>query len=76
MTVSGGQRTRLGLAHLLYRCLVTEVEVVLLDDCLAAVDVHVARAICEEAVLGILANRQRAVVMVTMSHQRRALSVS
>ena len=34
-------------------------ELVLLDDCLAAVDVHVARAICEEALLGILLDGNR-----------------
>ena len=33
-------------------CLVADVRLVLLDDCLAAVDPHVARAICEEALLG------------------------
>ena len=36
-----------------------KVELVLLDDCLAAVDVHVARAICEEALLGILLDGER-----------------
>ncbi|CAJ1342042.1 unnamed protein product [Effrenium voratum] len=67
-TLSGGQRTRLGLAHLLYRCLVSDVKLVLIDDCLAAVDVHVARAICEEAVLGTLLDGQRTVVMVMNSN--------
>ncbi|CAE7317812.1 ABCC4 [Symbiodinium sp. CCMP2456] len=67
-TLSGGQRTRLGLAHVLYRCLVSEVRVVLLDDCLAAVDPHVARAICEEALLGVLLQGQRSVVMVMNSN--------
>ncbi|CAE7746636.1 ABCC4 [Symbiodinium sp. CCMP2592] len=67
-TLSGGQRTRLGLAHVLYRCLVSEVRVVLLDDCLAAVDPHVARAICEEALLGVLLQDQRSVVMVMNSN--------
>eukprot|EP00435_Cladocopium_sp_Y103_P070120 s1381_g34.t1 len=67
-TLSGGQRARLGLAHVLYRCLVSTVELVLLDDCLAAVDVHVARAICEEALLGILLDGNRTVVMVMNSN--------
>ena len=34
-------------------CLASDVRLVLLDDCLAAVDLHVARAICEEALLGV-----------------------
>ncbi|CAE7546569.1 Abcc1 [Symbiodinium natans] len=67
-TLSGGQRTRLGLAHVLYRCLVADVRLVLLDDCLAAVDPHVARAICEEALLGILLQEGRSVVMVMNSN--------
>ena len=67
-TLSGGQRARLGLAQILYRCLVAKVELVLLDDCLAAVDVHVARAICEEALLGILLDGERTVVMVMNSN--------
>lgn len=67
-TLSGGQRARLGLAHVLYRCLLSTVELVLLDDCLAAVDVHVARAICEEALLGILLDGNRTVVMVMNSN--------
>eukprot|EP00913_Durusdinium_trenchii_P028176 g26418.t1 len=58
-TLSGGQRARLGLAQILYRCLVSDVNLVLLDDCLAAVDVHVAKAICEEALLGVLLDGQR-----------------
>ena len=37
----------------------SDVKLVLIDDCLAAVDVHVARAICEEAVLGTLLDGQR-----------------
>ena len=55
---------RLGLAHVLYRCLVSTVELVLLDDCLAAVDVHVARAICEEALLGILLDGNRSICLI------------
>ncbi|CAK8987864.1 unnamed protein product [Durusdinium trenchii] len=66
-TLSGGQRARLGLAQILYRCLVSDVNLVLLDDCLAAVDVHVAKAICEEALLGVLLDGQRTVVMVMNS---------
>ncbi|CAJ1406943.1 unnamed protein product [Effrenium voratum] len=61
-TLSGGQRTRRG------GCLVSDVKLVLIDDCLAAVDVHVARAICEEAVLGTLLDGQRTVVMVMNSN--------
>ena len=41
----------------------SDVHLVLLDDCLAAVDVHVARAICEEALLGILLDGRRTVTM-------------
>ena len=40
-------------------CLVSNVQLVLLDDMLSAVDVHVARAICEEALLGLLLDGAR-----------------
>mmetsp|Transcript_43969 Transcript_43969/g.139396 ORF Transcript_43969/g.139396 Transcript_43969/m.139396 type:complete len:922 (+) Transcript_43969:62-2827(+) len=68
LTLSGGQRARLGLAHVLYRCLVSQVDLVLLDDCLSAVDVHVAQAIVEEALLGIMLDGRRSVVMVMNSN--------
>lgn len=68
LTLSGGQRARLGLAHVLYRCLVSHVELVLLDDCLSAVDVHVALAIVEEALYGLLLDGRRTVVMVMNSN--------
>jgi len=70
VTVSGGQRARLGLAHLLYRVLAspTPIELILMDDCLAAVDAHVARGIVEEALLGLLVDKSRSVVMVLNSN--------
>jgi len=68
ITLSGGQRARLALAHLVYRCLVSRIDVVILDDILAAVDVHVARDIVEEALLGVIVDGRRTVVMVMNSN--------
>eukprot|EP00929_Paragymnodinium_shiwhaense_P097458 TRINITY_DN59127_c0_g1_i1.p1 TRINITY_DN59127_c0_g1~~TRINITY_DN59127_c0_g1_i1.p1 ORF type:complete len:1329 (+),score=325.24 TRINITY_DN59127_c0_g1_i1:66-3989(+) len=68
VTLSGGQCARVGLAHILYRCLVSRVDTVLLDDFLAAMDVHVARAVAEEGLLGIILDGKRCVMMVMNSN--------
>jgi len=63
-SLSGGQRTRLGLAHVVYRCCVSRVDLVLLDDIFAAVDAKVANLIAQDAVHGLLVRPDRCVVMV------------
>jgi ABC-type multidrug transport system fused ATPase/permease subunit len=51
VNVSGGQKARIGLARAVY----SRADLVLLDDPLAAVDVHVARHIFDECICGVLA---------------------
>ena len=52
-TLSGGQKQRLSLARAAY----SRHELVLLDDPLSAVDVHLTRHIFQECVLGLLMGR-------------------
>lgn len=60
ITLSGGQRQRLALARAAYD---STAEIVLLDDCLSAVDAHVAHRIFRDCILhGPLADRTRLLV--------------
>lgn len=68
INLSGGQKARVSLARACYQ----EADVYLLDDPLAAVDVHVARQLMDECILGIL--KDRAVVLVT--HQIQFLPLA
>ncbi|KAH8832602.1 P-loop containing nucleoside triphosphate hydrolase protein [Flagelloscypha sp. PMI_526] len=63
ITLSGGQRARISLARAVY----ARADLVLLDDCLAAVDSHVAKHIFEHVIgpNGILASKAR--ILVTNS---------
>ncbi|KIK60287.1 hypothetical protein GYMLUDRAFT_73760 [Collybiopsis luxurians FD-317 M1] len=63
ITLSGGQRARIALARAVY----ARADLVLLDDCLAAVDSHVARHIFSRVIgpQGLLANKAR--ILVTNS---------
>ncbi|KAK0488812.1 P-loop containing nucleoside triphosphate hydrolase protein [Armillaria novae-zelandiae] len=63
ITLSGGQRARIALARAVY----ARADLVLLDDCLAAVDSHVARHIFTNVIgpQGILASKAR--ILVTNS---------
>lgn len=63
ITLSGGQRARIGLARAVY----ARADLVLLDDCLAAVDSHVARHVFDNVIgpSGLLATKAR--VLVTNS---------
>ncbi|KAJ3985950.1 multidrug resistance-associated ABC transporter [Lentinula detonsa] len=63
ITLSGGQRARIALARAVY----ARADLVLLDDCLAAVDSHVARHIFTQVIgpQGLLASKAR--ILVTNS---------
>eukprot|EP01052_Picozoa_sp_SAG31_P000605 SAG31_NODE_17_length_35773_cov_25.999271_30_plen_784_part_00 len=66
MNVSGGQKARVALARACYR----RADVVLLDDVLAAVDVHVAEHLIRSCIAGptaALRGSHRALVLVTNS---------
>ncbi|RDB20896.1 Metal resistance protein YCF1 [Hypsizygus marmoreus] len=63
ITLSGGQRARISLARAVY----ARADLVLLDDCLAAVDSHVARHVFDHVIgpHGLLATKAR--ILVTNS---------
>ncbi|KAJ7449546.1 multidrug resistance-associated ABC transporter [Mycena latifolia] len=63
ITLSGGQRARISLARAVY----ARADLVLLDDCLAAVDAHVARHVFDKVIgpNGLLASQAR--ILVTNS---------
>ncbi|KAJ8094347.1 hypothetical protein PM082_010781 [Marasmius tenuissimus] len=65
ITLSGGQRARIALARAVY----ARADLVLLDDCLAAVDSHVARHIFDKVIgpNGILATKARILVTNSVS---------
>ncbi|KAG7093889.1 hypothetical protein E1B28_007528 [Marasmius oreades] len=65
ITLSGGQRARIALARAVY----ARADLVLLDDCLAAVDSHVARHIFDRVIgpNGILATKARILVTNSVS---------
>ncbi|KAF9269001.1 multidrug resistance-associated ABC transporter [Marasmius fiardii PR-910] len=65
ITLSGGQRARLALARAVY----ARADLVLLDDCLAAVDSHVARHIFDRVIgpNGILSTKARILVTNSVS---------
>ncbi|XP_026194197.1 multidrug resistance-associated protein 1-like, partial [Cyclospora cayetanensis] len=59
LNLSGGQKQRVALARAVYR----RSEVYMLDDCLSAVDVHVAQHIFSQCIKGLL--RNAAVLLVS-----------
>ncbi|KDR65747.1 hypothetical protein GALMADRAFT_232908 [Galerina marginata CBS 339.88] len=63
--LSGGQRARIALARAVYAC----ADLVLLDDCLAAVDSHVARHVFDNVIgpNGLLATKARILVTNSIS---------
>ena len=65
ISLSGGQKARIGLA----RCLYVEADIYLLDDPLSAVDVHVGRHIFDYAINGFLKGKIR----VLVTHQLQYL---
>lgn len=58
--LSGGQKWRVALARAFY----SSVNIIILDDVLSAVDAHVAKQICEQALTGDLA-KGRTIILVT-----------
>ncbi|KAJ3154317.1 Multidrug resistance-associated protein 4 [Geranomyces variabilis] len=66
VTLSGGQRARLALARAVY----FNADIVLLDDCLSAVDAAVGKHLFEKCIRGIL--KGKAIILVT--HQLQYVS--
>lgn len=58
---SGGQRARIGLARTLY----CDADIILLDDCLSAVDSKIARTLFYSAIQKLATKRGRCVVLAT-----------
>lgn len=68
MTLSGGQRMRIALARAIYQ----DKHIYLLDDLLACLDAHVANAVIEKCIFGLLAQKTRLIVTSNRSVIRRA----
>ncbi|XP_014360452.2 ATP-binding cassette sub-family C member 4 [Papilio machaon] len=68
ISLSGGQRARIGLARACYR----QADIYLLDDPLSAVDTHVGKHLMAECVLGLLKGSTRILVTHQLHHLRAA----
>ncbi|KAG7304444.1 hypothetical protein JYU34_011386 [Plutella xylostella] len=68
VSLSGGQRARIGLARACYR----EAEIYLLDDPLSAVDTHVGKHMVTECIQGLLRNSTVILVTHQLHHLRAA----
>lgn len=66
VNLSGGQRQRVSLARLAY----SEVDILLMDDPLSAVDAHVAKHLFKHLFCGLLKNKTR----ILVTHQLHFLS--
>jgi ABC-type bacteriocin/lantibiotic exporter with double-glycine peptidase domain len=64
LTLSGGQKQRIALARAVYR----QAAVLLLDDVLAAVDVHVGHYLFEHCICGAMAGATRIVVTNSLGY--------
>ncbi|TMW55716.1 hypothetical protein Poli38472_010598 [Pythium oligandrum] len=65
INLSGGQKARVSLARVMYR---RESDVVVLDDPLSALDVHVANAVFFDCVLGLVKSKTRVLVLNAHYH--------
>ncbi|CAK1548541.1 unnamed protein product [Leptosia nina] len=68
ISLSGGQRARIGLARACYR----EADIYLLDDPLSAVDTHVGKHLVTECVNGLLSHATRILVTHQLHHLKNA----
>ncbi|XP_047031198.1 ATP-binding cassette subfamily C member 4-like [Helicoverpa zea] len=68
ISLSGGQRARIGLARACYR----QADIYLLDDPLSAVDTHVGKQLVSECVMGLLKHSTRILVTHQLHHLKSA----
>ncbi|XP_075982875.1 ATP-binding cassette sub-family C member 4-like [Anticarsia gemmatalis] len=68
VSLSGGQRARIGLARACYR----QADIYLLDDPLSAVDTHVGKHLVSECVMGLLRFSTRILVTHQLHHLKGA----
>jgi ABC-type multidrug transport system fused ATPase/permease subunit len=71
LNLSGGQKARIALARLCY----ADADVCILDDILAAVDVHVASALMKDCICGLLGRKTRVLVTNSLAVLREADSI-
>ncbi|CAG5018016.1 unnamed protein product [Parnassius apollo] len=71
ISLSGGQRARIGLARACYR----QADLYLLDDPLSAVDTHVGKHLISECITGFLRNTTRILVTHQLHHLKAADNV-
>ncbi|XP_022105344.1 ATP-binding cassette sub-family C member 9-like [Acanthaster planci] len=67
INMSGGQKQRISIARTVY----SDKEIIILDDPLSALDVHVGSQVFHKAIVGTLLKKKRTVVLVT--HQLQYL---
>ncbi|XP_070558915.1 ATP-binding cassette sub-family C member 9-like [Ptychodera flava] len=67
INLSGGQKQRVSVARAMY----SQTDIVILDDPLSALDVHVGKQVFEEGIQNFLLENQRTVILVT--HQLQYL---
>ncbi|XP_023940125.2 ATP-binding cassette sub-family C member 4 [Bicyclus anynana] len=68
ISLSGGQRARIGLARACYR----QADIYILDDPLSAVDTHVGKHLVSECVMGLLRHSSRILVTHQLHHLKSA----
>ena len=68
INLSGGQKMRVCLARAVY----ADADIYLIDDALAAVDVHVGERLFHDVLMGMLGNKVRLVVMNQIKYAKHA----
>lgn len=66
INLSGGQKARVNLSRALFKS--EKADIYLIDDCLASLDVHVGKAVFDEAITGMLEDKTRVVVLSSSYH--------
>jgi ATP-binding cassette subfamily C (CFTR/MRP) protein 2 len=66
VNVSGGQKVRIALARALY----SETDILLLDDIMSAVDIHVGLSIMKECLMKFRSNTTRLLVTHALSYMK------
>jgi ABC-type transport system involved in cytochrome bd biosynthesis fused ATPase/permease subunit len=61
--LSGGQKQRLGVARALYQ----DCDIYLFDDILSALDIYVGKWVFQKAIIDLLVNRGKTVVLVSQN---------
>ncbi|XP_006811395.2 ATP-binding cassette sub-family C member 8-like [Saccoglossus kowalevskii] len=65
INLSGGQKQRISVARAIY----SKTDIIVMDDPLSALDVHVGKHLMEQAITGFVSNENRTVILVTHALQ-------